>query len=239
MSIKSAVTSSAQGAHFGAMLRFELFKARLNGNAYPSNLTGVPSKFQVESLMDIRRARTLFGEEAVIDWLSDGFSEDVVFWDIGAYHGHYSVVAALHGADIVAFEPVASNRERIQENIDLNGVGERVDLREQALSSTSTTVQFGGKDSSEYMIGGGDLTVETIRGDSIQPAPDVVKIDVEGHELDVLEGLEGHLAQINRIAVEVHDEDQVETVISQLHDAGMDVEEIGPRKRQHHVIGWE
>ena len=53
----------------------------------------------------------------------------IVVYDIGAYHGFYSLVAASYGkaskknVSVVAFEPDPANYRRLEQNIGLNGLG--------------------------------------------------------------------------------------------------------------------
>jgi len=73
--------------------------------------------------------------------------------------------------------------------MDLNGI-RSVRLLPVAASDAVGTARFSsGPTSYEGRLQPqGDLVVETIRLDDIEPAPNVVKIDVEGHEASVLTG---------------------------------------------------
>jgi len=66
--------------------------------------------------------------------------------------------------------------------------------------------------------------VPVARGDSLDlPPPDVIKIDVEGAELAVLDGF-GQLLQAARaVYVEVHDLDEREDVLQTLRDRGLEI----------------
>jgi len=52
----------------------------------------------------------------------------------------------------------------------------------------------------------GDIVVETIRLDDIKPAPSVIKLDVEGHEVSVLRGAK-RILEVDRpvVFVAIHD----------------------------------
>lgn len=58
------------------------------------------------------------------------------FLDIGAYHGQHSIRAARLGARVVAFEPDPRSVTRLRENAVLSGVGDGVEVREQAVSNS-------------------------------------------------------------------------------------------------------
>jgi len=127
-----------------------------------------------------------------------------VFLDIGANFGLYSVHAALGGAfeAVHAFEPDPRNLACFRANLHLNGALEGVSVHEIALSEKDGTVSF---------ASGGDaftgqsrivppktsdsIEIPARRLDSILRPGDglCIKIDVEGHELAVLEGARGLL----------------------------------------------
>lgn len=56
------------------------------------------------------------------------FDKHMVFLDIGAAVGRYSIRAAMAGATVHAWEPVKRTRERLRANILLNGLDEEMNL---------------------------------------------------------------------------------------------------------------
>jgi FkbM family methyltransferase len=60
------------------------------------------------------------------------------------------------------------------------------------------------------------------------PKPDVVKIDVEGHECEVISGFEHHLQKVRSLYIEVHNEYgvQLEDIAGQIKDAGFEIPEV-------------
>jgi len=129
----------------------------------------------------------------------------MVFLDIGAYHGIYSLVAAKRlGEDgqIVAFEPSPEARQRLLTNLRCNGI-HSVKVESEAISSGTSTATF-------FEVVSGDTTRNGLRPpsseDVVSPVPvrtrsldeyisetglqgiDLVKLDVEGGELEVLAG---------------------------------------------------
>jgi len=133
-----------------------------------------------------------------------------VFYDVGAHAGIYSLAAARAVGDtgtIVAIEPNPINAAHFVRHMELNRV-KSVRLLSVAASDTVGSATFGrGPNSYEGRLQPqGQLAVETIRLDDIQPAATVIKIDVEGHEANVLRGAE-HILDRNRpkVFVATHD----------------------------------
>lgn len=127
-----------------------------------------------------------------------------VVYDVGAFHGLLSLWFSKTAREVVAFEPVRSNRNRLAENLALNRIW-NVDVRDCGLGSedgeawiTYSTLMPGG--ASVISAAGSDLVIEEIeirRLDRLRglPVPDLIKIDVEGFELAVLRGAEGLLSK--------------------------------------------
>lgn len=204
---------------------------------YPMRIGGYSSRFKIESIEDIKRARCAFGESQIMKFVLDGLAEDSVFWDIGSYHGHYAIHAVNTGADVIAFEPNSENRCRFHYNAVLNNRQDAVDIRSYALSDSTAIKSFGGGKNSTKKIGGHGRKILTRRGDELNPKPDVIKIDVEGHELEVLDGLTETLSQVQRVVVEMHSEDDIKDVQDYLEDAGLNLHEFNVNSRSETYIG--
>jgi len=130
----------------------------------------------------------------------------MVVLDIGAFVGWYTLLAArrvgAHGR-VYAFEPDPRNYELLSENLRLNRLGARVICLPKAVSDEAGLQPFflhGGDQSRSSLIpsGGGQSTmVETIVPDDFLDQGmkiDVVKIDIEGGEIQALRGLSQTLA---------------------------------------------
>jgi len=168
------------------------------------------------------------GEIAVMrDFIDEVQPEDHV-WDIGANIGSYSLLAAASGASVTAFEPGADARADLLANADANDLRDRVDATPYALADWTgqgvlLPAERSGIRELRREADSGD-TVPVARGDSLDlPPPDVIKIDVEGAELAVLDGF-GQLLQAARaVYVEVHDLDEREDVLQTLRDRGLEI----------------
>ena len=150
-----------------------------------------------------------------------------VFYDIGANVGFFSVIGArlVGPAGLVyAFEPVPSNAEFVRSNAKSNGF-KNVVVHEKAVSSTSgqgelTLAAYSGGAALSNVPKPPDATsvlpVALIAIDDLvvgqgAPPPSVVKIDVEGAELDVLQGMRQVLVSNRPIVlfeIDDHDQDQ-------------------------------
>jgi len=120
---------------------------------------------------------------------------DVVF-DIGAYVGDtalwFSKAVGSHGK-VYAFEPEPHNFAKLKANLERNKVTNVIPLQ-LALSENEGEMQVatGGSSSTMTQAGTGTLvkvtTIDKFAEANKLPRVDFIKMDVEGHELKVLEG---------------------------------------------------
>jgi len=160
------------------------------------------------------------GEIPVQRVLAEGIKAGMVFYDLGANIGLFSLLAArLVGASgkIFSFEPDANVAARLRQNIARNGF-ENVAVVEAGVWSSSGDMNFVTADSSspDHGLGrfatgdsgaAGSLTKCVALDDFIEtaPAPDAIKCDVEGAEVEVFRGAE-RLLKVHRpwIVCEIH-----------------------------------
>lgn len=129
---------------------------------------------------------------------------DVVV-DGGAHYGLFSIYAALLGAaELICFEPDPKTCSALQSNIERNRGAFAVDLPiayyNRALWDSESIIEF--RPAKEASAGSrvvlpglrkrpNDVFVETMALDSLDlPRVDVVKLDIEGCELQALLGME-------------------------------------------------
>lgn len=176
--------------------------------------------FRVSSEVEIRRVDSMAREEAFVERMLCCLKDDDVCWDVGANIGVATLLFAAsgHGVRVYAFEPEPRNAGRLRENVSLNGLEDRVAIFELALASESGTVPLrfhGSVGTGTHSIlsgcdeGDGDtVAVAAVRADDLgdAPAPDLVKIDVEGAEMRVLRGAEGLLRKeaVRELFIELH-----------------------------------
>jgi FkbM family methyltransferase len=139
--------------------------------------------------------------------------------DVGANVGSYTVLASgVSGARTMAFEPDPDTVAQLRRNVELNGLGDLVELYPVALGASETEVRFTvGGDTVNHVASPDDKewrTVRQARLDDITTgtSPLMMKIDVEGYEEEVLKGAEAALAAPGLRVV------AVETVTSRIED---------------------
>lgn len=125
-------------------------------------------------------------------------------YDIGAYTGLMTLLAAAANprATVHLFEPMDRTVERAKINVRANGYADRVTLHAQAASDEAGPVEINLYRDEDFLGTGNSIfdksldiaavkTIRSVRVDDELPdlAPDLVKVDVEGHELATLRGL--------------------------------------------------
>jgi FkbM family methyltransferase len=182
--------------------------------------------------------------EALLAYVGAG-----ALWDIGANAGlHGITVKKLRPtAQVVCFEPSPPMLEVLHRNIRLNGLD--VQVMELALSDRGGEQVFhvssaGNPGMSTLRPWSGaryerQIVVKTATGDALvesgeAPAPTVVKVDVEGHELEVLRGLSRTLGKLRAVVFEdALDDTEVKAL---LRAAGFTIEPLRRRERSHHAL---
>lgn len=153
------------------------------------------NSIKMRSLNDmvVRAARDGKFEPETFECWKEWVTPGSVVVDIGAYTGIYSIYASLAGATAYAFEPNQNVYNRLEENCELNNV--RVLCYNVAISDTSGVRNFHTKNmkltSAGALSAEGDTQVTTCCLDSYlykTPRVNAIKIDVEGHEANVLRG---------------------------------------------------
>ncbi len=124
------------------------------------------------------------------------------FVDCGANIGWYSVVAAMLGANVIAFEPMPTNAALLRENITRNGLAERVVVHEVALGSVSSEaiLELSDTNQGDHRLVTNDhkhAEKKTIRVPvvtltdalrDVRARPTVIKLDTQGSEVAILRG---------------------------------------------------
>jgi FkbM family methyltransferase len=167
-----------------------------------------------------------FYEPPVQETLAAQLRPGDIFFDIGANVGFFTVVAARlvgnHGR-VVAFEPVPRNLVVLQKNVKRNGF-DNVSVIAKAVSNQNgqgeliLTEYSGGATLSKYIElpdKTGTVLVDIVTIDQLVqngevPVPSLIKIDVEGAELEVLSGMVTTLRSYHpSILLEVDDGDEL------------------------------
>lgn len=217
-------------------------------------LGGTECQFHVANRFEYANLRTIERppERPVIRDLLSRLRPSDVFWDVGANIGVYTCFAGtrIREGHVLAIEPLPRNVDRIMANLELNG--RRATVRKCALGAGSDTrmLQVSGPDvsgtfgrvrpetsSSSESAGTEAVETELISGDRLAEReglrPTVIKIDVQGAELEVLRGLERtlrtedcRLVYVNVYEKHIDEAGETSEVPSVLRDAGFRTERL-------------
>lgn len=183
------------------------------------------------------------------------------FYDIGANIGFYSLSLRNNFRRVYAVEPVPTNIRRLKRRLSMR-FARNVRVVPLALSDKNGKSTFYINSDSRNMINnlsasslfekfefrscdhapdrtyaGSPISVETMTFDTLlsEPTADLVKIDVEGAEFLVLEGMRESFTKrkVGHILVELHDRDRKEELESILSSYFDHVFWVGPQ----HVFG--
>jgi FkbM family methyltransferase len=157
------------------------------------------------------------------DWV--GTEHDgAIFLDIGANIGFYTIYALRHGGftHAIAFEPHPTTFDRLKKNIHLNALNERTTLKHIAASDQTATLSLSEKswhtdaNSLEHADTGTSVNITAQPLDTIaEIEPEkisLIKIDVEGHELNTLRGMQDVLRAVpvgTNLIIEIQASNQV------------------------------
>lgn len=144
--------------------------------------------------------------------------------DVGANVGYFTALLSARARD-VAFEPHPAIAEKLAANVQLMTRGDVV-IRRCAVSDTTATAQLGipaGFAANQETAGIGvaaekSVVVNTVRLDDIigVRTVDVMKVDVEGHELAALTGAEVALSEGRIRNIFFEDHHRLPTPVSEL-----------------------
>jgi FkbM family methyltransferase len=188
---------------------------------------GITYNFAIPNILCVYRADTFSSKEPeTLDWI-DTIEPGSIFWDIGANVGLYSVYAAKKGCKVYAFEPSVFNLEVLARNANLNDVTNLISIIPGALSDKTgfgtlnmTSTQIGGALSTFDKLYGFDgkalktifsyttfaLTIDDAVHKFGIPAPEHIKLDVDGIEHLILSGSSNSLYKVKTVLIEISQE---------------------------------
>lgn len=164
-----------------------------------------------DGIMDPLYYNTSYIEVNDLKVFSKFIHKNSVIFDIGANTGIYSLISGIITVEgqVYSFEPNPVNLKRLKKNIELNssknitvipkavgGDQKKISftvLKEDVLSDTSSAIESFSKNTYSGTLEWKNIEVEQITLDSFCEdnkieKVDLIKIDVEGYEVSVLEG---------------------------------------------------
>ena len=220
------------------------FKEFIEEDSYQTiNILDEKVTFFIPNQITQWRVETFFTTEPeTLEWI-DSFNDNkkIIFWDVGANIGLYSIYAALKYSDIeiISFEPSTSNLRILSRNISINKLEEKIKISQLpltkdqnqylmfeesefiegwAMNTFGEGIDFEGKSmqpKNRYKIFG--TNINYLIENNILSIPNYIKIDVDGIEHLILEGASDHLdnSEIRSMSIELNEnfKDQVNSVL--------------------------
>lgn len=170
----------------------------------------------------------------------------ITVYDVGAFEGLLALFFASRAKQVICYEPNSRNRSRLLENIKLNGF-ENVVVRPTGVGESAQQIQLIWNPAMPGGASAETATVEHLResvpGAQVEsipvttldkdfeeyglPRPDLIKIDIEGWELQALKGASNLLKRFGpALYLEMHGETmagkkrKVEDIVGYLEDTG-------------------
>jgi len=220
------------------------FNDFIQDSAYKSiNVLDKEIKFFVPNQLLNWRVDTFFTKEPeTLEWI-DNFEkkENLIFWDIGANIGLYSIYNSLKNpkSTTIAFEPSSSNLRVLTRNISINNLEKNIKVISMPLTNKKNIFQemkegqfieggamnsfgekfdFEGKEfqtTMKYNLLG--TTMNYFIENHILETPDYIKVDVDGIEHLILEGGDKFLnnQKVKSLSIEINEnfKEQYEKVL--------------------------
>ena len=119
-----------------------------------------------------------------IDWCNQHNQKFQTVLDIGAWCGTWTRVMETHSKNIIAFEPDEIHFACLEKNCSINCTP-----RQQAVGNELKLISLTEDNFTQAKRVSGDGKIEMITVDSLESYDiDLIKIDVEGYEMEVLKG---------------------------------------------------
>lgn len=188
-----------------------------------------------------------FYEQSELKALRSIFPKGGTFVDIGANVGNHTLFAAmfLGAGRVIPFEPNPQAFELLVQNVLVNRLSERVDISKLGVGLSDAHSAGFAMQKRERNLGAakmleGQGSLEVFRADDLlaEETPDFIKIDVEGMEMRVLDGLSGLLARCRPVMMVEVDNEVEDQFMNWVAEAGYGVVATHARYRlnKNHVI---
>jgi FkbM family methyltransferase len=188
----------------------------------------------VSRLLEKVRLKYALHKDPLLSLMKLQVAPGSVIYDVGAHIGTYSIVLAkeIEQCQVYSFEPNPQSYARLVKNISLMRVKVNAIPKNIALGSNVSQPIFYISSSSglssfyehHAKAGGNEVvttlpvdcyTVDYLVSNGVCKPPDVLKIDVEGHEFEVIKGCENTIASKSpQIFFEPHEVVQWEKIVN-------------------------
>tara|TARA_B100000945_G_scaffold313313_1_gene309221 strand:- start:1344 stop:2216 length:873 start_codon:yes stop_codon:yes gene_type:complete len=186
--------------------------------------------------------------------LFNKISDGMVVYDIGGHVGMYTLpFAKIVGKNgkVFVFEPDKNGYEAIKVNLDLNNI-ENVKLFDCAMSDKSDLAEFflrpdkdthslfeetlaPSKTGAQKKINVQSYTIDDLILRKLAPPPNFIKIDTEGAELKILNGIKKNYSSLNYIFIEIHPNAlKLENILNPEEKVEEKLKEIGFNKFEYY-----
>ena len=197
-------------------------------------------QFFCPSLKSLGRTQSILKREPeTIDWINNfkkHNKKNIIFWDIGANIGLFSIYGAIKHKDIeiIAFEPSTSNTRVLSRNISINNFQEKIKIFQLALNDKENSIAY--LNESKFVEGSSNSNFElnvrqnyldeneiknnyklfgtnlnNLFKENVIQVPNYIKIDVDGIEDLILKGSTDILSnnELKELSVEYNLSDKV------------------------------
>jgi FkbM family methyltransferase len=145
-----------------------------------------------------------------LNWIKQNLEDGDVVVDCGAHHGMYGILCSKWvggNGKVIGFEALPQNFEIAMKNIQLNQI-QNFEIRNEAVGSQNGMFKMS-VSSNEVVVEKNTknkilIPMVTLDNAFQEFSPTLLKIDVEGYELDVLRGAKRILKSIPKLDVEIH-----------------------------------
>lgn len=211
-----------------------------------------PILMTVDTFTQFSRLGACKKEPETVHWLSKNIRESDVFYDIGANVGAYSFVACAitnKNCKTYAFEPSFTTYAALSRNVFLNqytgivvplhiALGDKTDLLQFHYSSITAGASMHGleepvaEEGKPFQAVYAQPVISYRMDDMIHdfklPSPNIIKIDVDGAELRVLQGAEMTFANpgLRTVLIELDEATLMYAeIVQRMKDAGFELSE--------------
>jgi FkbM family methyltransferase len=185
-------------------------------------------EFHTPNWLTLWRAQSILNKEPeTLDWIRS-MGQSSVLWDVGANIGTFTCFAAKRNNRVIAIEPSFMNLDLLTRNIISNKLTNLVTVLPIGVGCKTSVTDFymspdyftwgGAHNSMGENIGSGgrmirdavivpsiSFTIDDIQSILELPMPTHLKVDVDGLEIQVLEGASRTLGKVNSVLIEVDD----------------------------------